>query len=93
MNCISKTDYVLWRECPKNAWLKLHRPDVYNATGLTEFEPQRKRRTIGSMPARLLTAYGVIGPHSLIGLKPNDENLAANVQRGPLYPRMSILGK
>jgi len=38
MTCISKTDYVLWRECPKNAWLKLHRPDVYNATGLTEFE-------------------------------------------------------
>jgi len=38
MNYISKTDYVLWRECPKNAWLKLHRPDVYNATGFTEFE-------------------------------------------------------
>jgi hypothetical protein len=38
MACISKTDYVLWRECPKNAWLKLHRPDMYNATELTEFE-------------------------------------------------------
>jgi CRISPR/Cas system-associated exonuclease Cas4 (RecB family) len=38
MNCISKTDYVLWRECPKNAWLKLHRADIYNATELTEFE-------------------------------------------------------
>jgi hypothetical protein len=35
---ISKTDYVLWRECPKNAWLKLHRRDVYNANELTEFE-------------------------------------------------------
>jgi hypothetical protein len=38
MTYISKTDYLLWRECPKNAWLKLHRPDVYNATELTEFE-------------------------------------------------------
>jgi uncharacterized protein DUF2779 len=38
MTYISKTDYVLWRECPKNAWLKLHRPDVYNTTELTEFE-------------------------------------------------------
>jgi Domain of unknown function(DUF2779)/Domain of unknown function DUF83 len=38
MACIAKTDYVLWRECPKNAWLKLHRPDIYYATELTEFE-------------------------------------------------------
>lgn len=35
---IAKTDYVLWRECPQNAWLKLHRPDIYYATELTEFE-------------------------------------------------------
>jgi hypothetical protein len=38
MTCISKTDYLLWRQCPKNAWLKLHRPDVYHAAELTEFE-------------------------------------------------------
>jgi hypothetical protein len=38
MTCISKTDYVLWRQCAKNAWLKLHRPDVYYAEELTEFE-------------------------------------------------------
>lgn len=35
---ITKTDYVLWRACAKNAWLKLHRPDIYYATELTEFE-------------------------------------------------------
>ena len=35
---ISKTDYVLWRECPKNAWLRLHKPAVYYAAELTEFE-------------------------------------------------------
>jgi len=38
MTCISKTEYMLWRECAKNAWLKLHRPDIYHATELTEFE-------------------------------------------------------
>jgi hypothetical protein len=35
---ISKTEYMLWRECPKNAWLKVHKPDVYYASELTEFE-------------------------------------------------------
>ena len=38
MKCISKTDYALWRQCAKNAWLKLHRPDIYYAEELTEFE-------------------------------------------------------
>jgi len=35
---ISKTDYMLWRECPKNAWIKVHKPDIYYASELTEFE-------------------------------------------------------
>jgi hypothetical protein len=35
---ISKTDYLLWRECPKNAWLKVHKPDIYFASELTEHE-------------------------------------------------------
>lgn len=35
---ISKTDYLLWRECPKNAWLKLHRPDVFYADEPSEFD-------------------------------------------------------
>jgi len=38
MTLISKTDYMLWRECPKNAWLKVHRPDIYYASELTDFE-------------------------------------------------------
>jgi hypothetical protein len=35
---ISKTDYLLYRECPKNAWLKIHKPDVYYAGELSDFE-------------------------------------------------------
>lgn len=35
---VSKTDYILWRECPKNAWLKIHKPELYYASELTEFE-------------------------------------------------------
>lgn len=38
ITCISKTDYVLWRDCAKNAWLELHKPEVYYAAELTEFE-------------------------------------------------------
>lgn len=29
---------MLWRECPKNAWLKVHRPDIYYASELTDYE-------------------------------------------------------
>ncbi len=35
---ISKTDYLLYRECSKNAWLKIHRPDLYYANELSDFE-------------------------------------------------------
>ena len=37
-DAISKTDYMLWRECPKNAWIRLHKPEIYYATRPTEFE-------------------------------------------------------
>jgi len=37
---LSKTNYILWRECKKNAWLKVHKPDVYFASKLTDFEKQ-----------------------------------------------------
>lgn len=35
---VSKTDFLLWRECPKNAWLKKHEPDVFYAQELTDFD-------------------------------------------------------
>ena len=35
---LSKTDFLLYRECPKNAWLKLHKPKVYYSNELSEFE-------------------------------------------------------
>lgn len=35
---ISKTDYILYRECKKNVWLKMYRPDIYNKLELSEFE-------------------------------------------------------
>ena len=37
-NAISKTDYLLYRECAKNAWMKRHRAEVYYASELSEFE-------------------------------------------------------
>ena len=38
MSSIPKTDYILWRACHKNAWLRIHKPDVYNSAELTEYE-------------------------------------------------------
>ena len=35
---LSKTDYILYRECPKNVWYKIHKPDVYSESELSEFE-------------------------------------------------------
>jgi hypothetical protein len=38
VSSVSKTDYILWRACAKNAWLRIHKPDVYYSTELTEYE-------------------------------------------------------
>lgn len=35
---LSKTDYILYRECPKNVWYKIHKTDVYSQSELSEFE-------------------------------------------------------
>jgi hypothetical protein len=38
IHTLSKTDYILYRECAKNAWYKIHRPDIYFASELSDFE-------------------------------------------------------
>ena len=38
MVILSKTDYLIYRECRKNAWLKIHRPNVFNKSELSEFD-------------------------------------------------------
>jgi hypothetical protein len=38
MVVLTKTDYLVFRECRKNAWMKLHRPDVYFTSELSEFD-------------------------------------------------------
>ncbi len=35
---LTKTDYILYRECAKNVWYKIHKPEVYNESELSEFE-------------------------------------------------------
>ncbi|MSR87846.1 MAG: DUF2779 domain-containing protein [Candidatus Zambryskibacteria bacterium] len=37
---LSKTNYIIWRDCHKNAWLKIYKPDIYFAHELSEFEKQ-----------------------------------------------------
>ncbi len=34
---ISKTDYLVYRDCPKNAWMKIHRPEIYFQSEMASF--------------------------------------------------------
>ncbi len=34
---ISKTDYLVYRDCPKNAWMKIYRPEVYFQAEMASF--------------------------------------------------------
>lgn len=38
MITLSKTDYILYRECSKNVWFKIHKPDIYSESELSDFE-------------------------------------------------------
>ncbi len=35
---LSKTNFLIWRDCRHDAWFKVHRPDVYNAVPLSDFD-------------------------------------------------------
>ncbi len=38
LKLISKTDYLVWRDCPHNAWMKKWKPDIYYALPPSEFD-------------------------------------------------------
>jgi hypothetical protein len=35
---LTKKDYILYRECPKNVWYKIHKPEIYFESELSEFD-------------------------------------------------------
>ena len=35
---LSKTDFISYRECSKNVWVKHHKPEVYDSFPISEFE-------------------------------------------------------
>ena len=35
---LSKTNFLAWRDCPHNAWIKVNKPDVFNANPVNAFE-------------------------------------------------------
>ena len=35
---LSKTDFILYRECPNNVWVKLHEPEEYSKFKISDFE-------------------------------------------------------
>jgi len=38
MAVLSKTDYLIFRECRKNAWMKIHLPEIYRQSELSAFD-------------------------------------------------------
>jgi hypothetical protein len=35
---LTKTDYLIYQDCGKNSWLKIHKPEVYYAKPLSQFD-------------------------------------------------------
>jgi len=35
---LTKTDFLIYRDCGKNAWLKIHKPEVYFSKPLSDFD-------------------------------------------------------
>lgn len=35
---LTKTNFLIYKDCAKNAWLKIHKPDVYFAEALSVFD-------------------------------------------------------
>ncbi len=35
---LTKTDFLIYQDCEKNAWLKIHKPDIYYAKPLSAFD-------------------------------------------------------
>ena len=35
---LTKTDYLIYKDCAKNAWVKVHKPDIYYAKPLSAFD-------------------------------------------------------
>lgn len=35
---LSKTNFMVWRDCRHDAWMKVHRPAIYNAVPLSDFD-------------------------------------------------------
>src|ERR1700752_3606278 len=35
---LTKTDFLIYRDCGKNAWLKIHKPEIYFSKPLSDFD-------------------------------------------------------
>jgi hypothetical protein len=38
MRLLTKTDFISYRECPNNAWVKIHKPEEYSKFEISDFE-------------------------------------------------------
>ena len=86
MTYISKTDYVLWRACPKNAWLRIHKPKLYYCSELTEYEQSILEMGIEvKRTARSLFPEGLLVPGSKTEATQNTPQCLASKPHGTLF--------
>ncbi len=95
MAYISKTDYLLWRECPKNAWLRIHKQDLYYSAEITDFEQSIIDAGIEvEETARSLFPQGTLVGGSVAGAQQSTCRLLASTPRTlfqPVFEREQLL--
>ena len=97
---ISKTDFLLFRECRKNAWLKLHKPDVYYTSELSEFEKAiiDTGNEVESVARQLFPTGILIEGRDEVAQKKTQELLGqtlfqAAIEKDGFFAAIDILGK
>jgi hypothetical protein len=68
---VSKTNYLIWRECRHNAWLKGHAPEVYRAKPLSAFDQSiiKTGNEIDSLARSLFPGGVEIGREDFVGTR------------------------
>jgi DNA-directed RNA polymerase subunit N (RpoN/RPB10) len=92
---LSKTDYILCRECSKNAWFKIHKPAIFFNSGLSDFEKSIiETGNEVELVARKLFPDGVLVEGRDVKAQQQTLELIANKQRiifQPIFVKNSFL--
>ncbi len=92
---LSKTNYLVYRDCAHNAWMKVHRPDAYAAEPLSVFDQAIIEtgndvdvRARALFPDGVLIRRGDAGGDGRTGRGAYAGALPARIRDGPLHDRL-----